>query len=96
MEHGDTTILLAPLMVVAAQALCITMPSLSMSRAQKPCTKYFPSSLGPMNPVTSHLDTFELPIFYFFKFKTLSPYVEIQKSRLDALKKKKVKLENYF
>ena len=88
MEHGDTTILLAPLMVVAAQALCITMPSLSMSRAQKPSTKYFPSSLGPMNPVTSHLDTFELPIFYFFKFKTLLPYVEIQKSRLDALKKK--------
>ena len=64
------------------------MPSLSMSEAQKPSTKYFPSSLGPMNPVTSHLDTFELPIFYFFKFKTLLPYDEIQKSRLDALKKK--------
>ena len=44
----------------------LTMPSLSMSEAQKPSTKYFTSSLGPMNPVTSHLDTFELPIFYFF------------------------------
>ena len=49
-----------------------------------------------MNPVTSHLDTFELPIFYFFKFKTLSPYVEIQKSRLDALKKKKLNLKIIF
>ena len=64
MEHGDTTILLAPLMVVAAQALRITMPSLSMSEAQKPSTKYFPSSLGPMNPVTSHLDTIELHDFF--------------------------------
>ena len=49
-----------------------------------------------MNPVTSHLDTFELPVFYFFKFKTLSPYVEIQKSRLDALKKKKLNLKTIF
>ena len=75
------------------------MPSLSMSEAQKPSTKYFPSSLGPMNPVTSHLDTIELHDFYFLFFinlKTLSPYVELQKSRLDALKKKKIKLENYF
>ena len=62
MEHGNTTFPLVPLMGVAAQALCVTMPSLSMSRAQKPSTKYFPSSLAPMNPVTSHLDTFELPI----------------------------------
>ena len=41
MEHGDTTILLASLVVVAAQALC-------------------------MNPVTSHLDAFELHDFFFF------------------------------
>ena len=78
----------------------LTMPSLSMSEAQKPSTKYFTSSLGPMNPVTSHLDTFELHDFYFLFFlfrnlETLSPYVELQKSRLDALKKK-IKLENYF
>ena len=71
MEHGDTTILLASLVVVAAQALCmtsdnLTMPSLSMSEAQKPSTKYFPSCLGPMNPVTSHLDAFELHDFFFF------------------------------
>ena len=66
MEHGNTTFLLAPLMGVAAQALCMTMPCLSMSRAQKPSTKYFPSSLGPMNPVTSHLDAFELHDFFFF------------------------------
>ena len=46
----------------------LTMPSLSMSEAQKPSTKYFPSSLGPMNPVTSHLDAFELHDFFFFKF----------------------------
>ena len=92
MEHSDTTILLAPLMVVAAQALCMTMPSSSMSRAQKPSTKYFPSSLGPMNPITSHLDTFELPIFLK---KTLSPNVELQKSCLDKLKIKN-KIENHF
>ena len=66
MEHGDTTILLAPLMVVAVQALSMTMPSSNMSRAQKPSTKYFPSSLGPMNPVTSQLDTFELYDFFYF------------------------------
>ena len=53
MEHGDTTILLAPLMVVAVQALSMTLPSSSMSKAQKLSTKYFPSSLGPINPVTS-------------------------------------------
>ena len=88
MEHGDTTILLASLMVVAVQALSMRMPSSSMSRAQKPSTKYFPSSLGPINRVTSHLDTFELPIF--FK-KTLSPNVELQKSCLDKLKKNKIK-----
>ena len=64
MEHGNTTFLLAPLMGLAAQALCMTMPSLSMSRAQKPSTKYFPLNLGPMNLVTSHLDTFEFPIFF--------------------------------
>ena len=71
MEHGDTTILLASLVVVAAQALC-------------------------MNPVTSHLDAFELHDFFFFNFffminlETLSPFVELQKSRLDALEKKKL------
>ena len=46
-----------------------------------------------MNPVTSHLDTIELHDFYFLFFinlKTLSPYVELQKSRLDALEKKKL------
>ena len=75
-------------MVVAVQALSMTMPSSSMSRAQKPSTEYFVSSLGPINPVTSHLDTFELPNFIK---KTLSPYVELQKSRLDKLKKKKLK-----
>ena len=48
MEHGDTTILLGPLMVVAVQALSMTMPSSSMSKAQKLSTKYFPSSLGPL------------------------------------------------
>ena len=42
MEHGDTTILLASLVVVAAQDLC-------------------------MNPVTSHLDAFELHDFFFLK-----------------------------
>ena len=75
----------------------LTMPSLSMSEAQKPSTKYFPSSLGPMNPVTSHLDAFELHDFFFFliiffiiNLETLSPFVELQKSRLDALEKKKV------
>ena len=79
-------------MVVAVQALSMTMPSSSMSKAQKLSTKYFPSSLGPINPVTSHLVTFELPIFIK---KTLSPYVELQKSHLDKLKKK-IKIENYF
>ena len=75
----------------------LTMPSLSMSEAQKPSTKYFPSSLGPMNPVTSHLDAFELHDFFFFliiffiiNLETLSPFVELQKSRLDALEKKKL------
>ena len=74
----------------------LTMPSLSMSEAQKPSTKYFTSSLGPMNPVTSHQDTFELHdylfiyLFIFYNLETLSPYVELQKSRLDALEKKKV------
>ena len=72
MEHGDATILLALLMVVVVQALSMTMPSSSMSRAQKPSTKYFPSSLGPINPGTSHLDTFELPIFIIKKLYHLT------------------------
>ena len=49
----------------------LTMPSSSMSEAQKPSTKHFLSSLGPMNPVTSHLDTFELHellLLFFFNF----------------------------